>query len=78
MDGGILLDVHHGQMFCLNLVGARILELLQQGFDEERIADEISRTYRMEKETVQKDVSEFIGSLHKYHILQPVRSSSGI
>lgn len=75
MDGGILLDVHHGQMFCLNLVGARILELLQQGFDEERIADEISRTYRMEKETVQKDVSEFIGSLHKYHILQPAHPS---
>jgi hypothetical protein len=27
-DGSILLDVHHGQMSCLNLVGSKILELL--------------------------------------------------
>jgi hypothetical protein len=43
VDGGILLDVHHGQMFCLNIVGVKILELMQRGFDESHIADEISR-----------------------------------
>jgi hypothetical protein len=30
-DGSILLDIHHGQMFCLNLVGSKILELLERG-----------------------------------------------
>ena len=45
VDGGILLDIHHGQMFCLNVVGAKILELMQRGYDETRIADEISRDY---------------------------------
>ena len=29
VDGGILLDIHNGQMFCLNVVGAKILELMQ-------------------------------------------------
>lgn len=43
VDGGILLDIHHGQMFCLNVVGAKILELIQRGYDETRIVDEISR-----------------------------------
>ena len=72
-DGGILLDVHHGQMFCLNVVGAKILDLMQQGFDQTRIADEISHTYGANREVVRADVREFIESLHKHHILQPVR-----
>ncbi len=75
VDGGILLDVHHGEMFCLNIVGARILELMQQGYDESRIADEISRNYGASREVVRTDVLEFIETLHKHHILQPIRSA---
>ncbi len=74
-DGGILLDIHHGQMFCLNIVGAKILGLMQQGYDESRIADEISRSYGANREVVHADVRDFIESLHKHHILQPVRSA---
>jgi len=75
VDGGILLDIHHGQMFCLNVVGAKILELMQRGYDETRIADEISRIYGANREVVRADVSDFIESLHKHHILQPIRST---
>lgn len=75
-DGGILLDVHHGQMFCLNVVGARILDLLQQGYDESRIADEISRDFGANKDVVRADVIEFIEALQKHHILQPARSAN--
>ncbi len=74
-DGGILLDVHHGQMFCLNIVGAKILELMQQGYDESRIADEISRCYGASREVVRADVLDFIGTLQKHHILQPARAT---
>jgi len=72
VDGGILLDVHHGQMFCLNVVGAKILELTQRGFDESRIADEISRDYGIDEADVRADVIEFIETLQKNHILQPI------
>ncbi len=75
-DGGILLDVHHGQMFCLNVVGAKILELMQRGYGESRIADEISRDYGASKEVVRADVIEFIETLQKHHILQPPRATS--
>ena len=74
-DGGILLDVHHGQMFCLNVVGAKILELMQQGYEESRIAEEISRSYGASSEVVRADVIEFIETLQKHHILQPIRSA---
>lgn len=72
-DGGILLDVHYGQMFCLNVVGTRILRLMERGYDESRIADEISRDYGASKEVVRADVIEFIETLEKHHILQPAR-----
>ena len=75
VDGGILLDIHHGQMFCLNIVGAKILELMQRGHDETRIADEISRDYGASREVVRADARDFIENLHKHHILQPVRSA---
>ena len=63
-------------MFCLNIVGSRILELMQRGYDEARIADEISREYGVNRDVVRADVTEFIEMLHKHHILQPIRPTS--
>ena len=76
VDGGILLDVHHGQMFCMNVVGAKILELLGRGYDEAHIANEISRDYGASSEVVRTDVIQFIETLQKHHILQPARFSN--
>lgn len=72
-DGGILLDVHHGHMFCLNVIGSKILELMQEGYDQAQITLEISKTYGVAIETVRADVAEFVENLHKNHILQTVR-----
>jgi hypothetical protein len=68
-DGGILLDVHHGQMFCVNVVGCKILELVEKGFDEAEIADHVSRAYVMDIKTVRADVHEFIEVLNKHGVL---------
>jgi hypothetical protein len=70
IDGRILLDVHHGRMFTVNPVGSKILELLEQGQDEPRIVDEISRTFGMNIEVVRPDVHDFIEALHKHHIVK--------
>lgn len=75
-DGAVLLDVHHGQMFCLNVVGAKILELMRRGYDESRIADEISRDYGVNQDVVRADVLEFIETLQKHHLLQPGRPAN--
>lgn len=76
-DGAVLLDVHHGQIFCLNVVGAKILELMRQGYDETRIANEISRDYGANQDVVHADIIEFIETLQKHHILQPARPVDG-
>lgn len=77
-DGGILLDIHHGQMFCLNIVGAKILELMQLGSDESRITDEICKSYGVGREVVRADVRDFIENLQKHHIVQPARSADTV
>jgi hypothetical protein len=72
-DGSVLLDIHHGQMFCLNLVGSKILELLARGYDEPRIAEEISNSYGVAMDIASADVREFLDALYRHHILQPLR-----
>lgn len=72
-DGGILLDVHHGRMFCLNPVGAKILDLLERGHDESRIVEEVQKQYEVNQAVVRADVTEFIESLERQGMLKTVR-----
>jgi hypothetical protein len=69
-DGRICLDVRHGRMFSINVVGSQILELIEQGWDETRIAGEISRLYTTSIDAVSADVHSFIEALRKNNILQ--------
>lgn len=69
-DGAVVLDIRQGQMFRLNLVGSRMLELLKQGRSEPQIADEISRQFAVSRETVEADLREFLSHLEKHHLLE--------
>jgi hypothetical protein len=74
-DGGIVLDILHGQMFRLNLVGSRILELLKQGDAELEIATQIAREFGIDPATAEADVHEFVETLEKHDLLT-VRDSN--
>jgi hypothetical protein len=69
-DGGIVLDIDHGQMFRLNPVGALILESLGKGRAEAEIAQEIVSQYSISEETAVADVREFLKSLEKHKLLR--------
>jgi hypothetical protein len=77
-DGRILLDVRRGQMFSVNVVGSEILELIEQGWDEARMAEEISRAYATTIEVARTDVHDFIEALRKDSILQASASDDSI
>jgi len=68
-DGAILLDVERGQMFSLNTVGSRILELLGKGWNEPQIVAELSATFGADVERVRCDVREFLELLARHHVL---------
>ena len=68
-DGAIVLDVQQGQMFNLNRVGSRILELLESGSEESQIVIVISREFNVSQEVVADDVREFIAALRKHKLV---------
>jgi hypothetical protein len=69
-DGAIVLDVRQGQMFNVNLVGSRILELLKNGSTESVIIDEIGREFGVSHDLAAKDVREFLHTLKKSHLVE--------
>ena len=69
-DGAIVLDVRQGQMFNVNFVGSRILELLKSASAESEIVDEIGREFGVGRELAEKDVREFLQNLKKCHLVE--------
>jgi Coenzyme PQQ synthesis protein D (PqqD) len=69
-DGGIVLDVKHGCMFGLNLVGSRIIELLEQRHTPAQIAEEIASSFGVPTDIADRDAREFLEALEKNHLIQ--------
>jgi Coenzyme PQQ synthesis protein D (PqqD) len=74
-DGAIVLDINQGQMFNLNLVGSKILELLENGSAESEIVTVICREFNASRETVEGDVREFIESLKQHGLVHDRQQS---
>jgi hypothetical protein len=68
-DGAVVLDILHGQMFRLNVVGSRMLELLNEGHTEREIAEQLSQEFGVGREIVAADLQEFLAHLEKHHLL---------
>jgi Coenzyme PQQ synthesis protein D (PqqD) len=70
-DGEVLLEIKQGQMFCLNPVGSKILELVGSGCNEHEIVNQVSAAYGADIDMVRTDVHEFLEALSRYSILHP-------
>lgn len=68
-DGGVLLDLRRGVMFRLNSLGARVLDLLEQGNSPAQIAETFSAEFQVPLEEVQADVREFVDALKVRRVL---------
>ena len=69
-DGAIVLDVRQGQIFNLNLVGSRILELLKTGSAEPEIVDQISHEFAVSRNLAENDVRDFLENLKRSHLVE--------
>jgi Coenzyme PQQ synthesis protein D (PqqD) len=77
-DGAIVLDVQQGQLFNLNLVGSRILELLECGSSESQIVSVVSREFEADIEVVRTDVREFLETLKAYKLVEHQSSNESV
>ena len=69
-DGAVVLDIRQGQMFNLNPVGSRIVELLKTGATELQIADQLSREFGVRRDVAQKDLQEFLHELKNHRLIE--------
>ena len=69
-DGAIVLDIRQGQMFNLNFVGSRILELLNKGSSQPEIVDQIAREFGVSRLVAENDLQEFLQTLQKYRLVE--------
>ena len=69
-DGAVVLDIHHGQMFTLNIVGSKILEMMKLGCAETKIVEAISREFGIRSDIVARDVREFLECLEKHRLVE--------
>ena len=77
-DGGIVLDVKHGRMFGLNIVGSRILQLLEQQRTPTEIAHDIAATFGVTADIADRDVREFLETLEKHHLIEARLTSAAL
>jgi hypothetical protein len=78
LDGAIVLDVRQGQMFNLNFVGSRILELLRSGSTESAIVEGISREFDVSRDLAENDVREFLQDLKKCRLVEEHESGVAV
>ena len=68
-DGVVILDIHGGDLFSSNKVGARILELLDGRRTLDEIAASISTEFDAPAPTVMDDLRNFVGALNERGLL---------
>jgi hypothetical protein len=59
----VLLDLASEQYFGLDKVGTRIWQLLNEGLGPEEMVDTLLDEYEVERERLEADVRELLGSL---------------
>ena len=69
-DGAVVLDLRQGQMFNLNLVGSRILKLVECGSPQPEIIDEIVREFGVSRHLAENDVQEFLQTLRRHKLIE--------
>jgi hypothetical protein len=65
----VLLHLGSGQMFTVNFVGSRIVELLETGASRLAIIDQITRECGADTATVRTDVDEFLALLASHKLV---------
>ena len=75
-DGGILLDVEQGEIFRLNPVGARIIELLREGHDGPSLTRALSCEFDVPQQVVREDLRDFLSQLRERRLVAGLDAES--
>jgi len=69
-ENGFVFNAARGESFTTNSIGAKILQLLQDGKTEEDIQATILEQYEIDSATCEKDVYDFIKMLVQFSLTE--------
>lgn len=69
-DSGFLFNPSSGDSYSVNPIGQEIIELLQEGKSESDIMEYILKEYMIDKDTVEKDLYDFLNMLKNYKLTE--------
>ncbi len=71
-----LVNFTRGEVYELNTVGYEIVKSISQGKEIEELIEQIAESYKVPRETVEKDVQKFLEMLEKEDILEVITDAS--
>ena len=66
-----IFDSEKSMLFTFNQTASFVFNKIKQGWDKEKVIDELVKKYQIKKEKAEKDVWEFVGELVKKGIIKP-------
>ncbi len=69
-DSGFLFNPSSGDSYSVNPIGQEIIQLLQEEKSEQEILDHILKEYMIDKNTVEKDLYDFLNMLKNYKLTE--------
>ncbi len=69
-DTGFLFNPSTGDSYSVNEIGQEIINLFQEGKDDEEIIEIILENYRIDKSSVEKDLYDFKNMLLAYKLAE--------
>ena len=69
-DSGFLFNPSTGDSYSVNPIGQEIIKLLEEGKSEEEIMNQINDEYMIDKNTVEKDLYDFLNMLKNYKLTE--------
>lgn len=69
-DSGFLFNPTTGDSYSVNPIGQEILQLLQEDKSEDEITKTIVKQYMIDKNTVEKDLYDFLNMLRNFKLVE--------
>jgi hypothetical protein len=69
-EAGLLFNPVTGESFSVNPIGAEILDMLKAEQGQEHILKTMLEKYSTDKDTIEKDLQDFIGILNHHNLLE--------
>ena len=77
LNEAVVIRQDAAEVLGLNLVGARVLELIDEGLSESTILERLLQEFDVTPRQLQADVRDFIAELRDLGVIEPLPSDRG-